>query len=69
MKHGVGTMELRHEGYTYEGNWENDMYHGYGKLRLLNASHATWQQIRAPDGAVRDEFTIVKSLQKQKAEG
>ena len=36
--------------------------YGYGKLRLLNSSHATWQQIRAPDGAIRDSFTIVKSV-------
>ena len=35
--------------------------YGYGKLRVWNDSHATWSQIRSPDGAVRDEVTIVKS--------
>eukprot|EP01052_Picozoa_sp_SAG31_P037422 SAG31_NODE_4828_length_2921_cov_1.564139_5_plen_112_part_00 len=35
--------------------------YGYGKLRVWNATHATWQQVRAPDGAVRDEVTISKS--------
>jgi hypothetical protein len=35
--------------------------YGYGKLRVWNASHTTWQQIRAPDGAVRDKVTITKS--------
>ena len=35
--------------------------YGYGKLHVWNASHATWQQIRAPDGAVRDEVTITRS--------
>jgi len=35
--------------------------YGYGKFRVWNASHASWQQLRAPDGAVRDDVTIVKT--------
>ena len=35
--------------------------YGYGKLRVWNASHATWMQIRSPDGEVRDVVNIVKN--------
>ena len=35
--------------------------YGYGKLRVWNKSHATWTQIRSPDGAVRDVVNIVKT--------
>jgi len=35
--------------------------YGYGKLRVYNGTHAEWQQIRAPDGAIRDSVLLSKS--------
>jgi len=45
------------------GNWSaiRSVTYGYGKLRILNASHLRWQQFDAVQGMLVDEFIIVKT--------
>ena len=41
-KHGFGKIIYKNET-TYEGEWQNDLYHGYGTLKeIIGESYKGW---------------------------
>ncbi|CAD5228763.1 unnamed protein product [Bursaphelenchus xylophilus] len=34
--------------------------YGFSRLHVINATHLTWEQVRAHDGVVEDSFTLIK---------